>query len=67
MRHNALYAGTAGLARRAVAASGYSAGELEDLDVEPGRGNGGLGRLAACLLDSLNSGRLPGLAWLSVR
>ena len=55
------------MARRAVAASGYSAGELEDLDVQLGLGNGGLGRLAACLLGSQNSGRPPGLAGLSVR
>ena len=63
LRQNAMYTGTAGLARQAVAASGYSAGELEDLDVEPGLGNGGLGRLAACLLDSLATLDVPAVGY----
>ena len=63
LRQNALYTGTAGLARQAVSASGYSLGELEDLDVEPGLGNGGLGRLAACLLDSLATLDVPAVGY----
>jgi starch phosphorylase len=63
LRQNALYTGTADLARRAVAAYGYSAGELEDLDAEPGLGNGGLGRLAACLLDSLATLDMPAVGY----
>ena len=62
-RQNALYTGTAGLARQAMAGSGFSAGELEDLDVEPGLGNGGLGRLAACLLDSLATLDVPAVGY----
>ena len=63
LRQNALYTGTAELARRAMAGSGFSAGELDDLDVEPGLGNGGLGRLAACLLDSLATLDLPAVGY----
>jgi glycogen phosphorylase len=63
LRQNALYTSTADLARRAVAAYGYSAGELEDLDAEPGLGNGGLGRLAACLLDSLATLDMPAVGY----
>ena len=63
LRQNALYTGTADLARQAVSASGYSLEDLEDLDVEPGLGNGGLGRLAACLLDSLATLDVPAVGY----
>ena len=63
LRQNALYTGTADLARQAVAASGFTAWDLESLDVEPGLGNGGLGRLAACLLDSLATLDMPAVGY----
>jgi len=63
LRQNAVYTGTDVLARRAVAASGFAAWDVESLDVEPGLGNGGLGRLAACLLDSLATLDLPAVGY----
>ena len=38
---------------------GTSLNEVLALDVEAGLGNGGLGRLASCYLDSLASMELP--------
>lgn len=39
---------------------GLQLSEIEELETEPGLGNGGLGRLAACFVDSLASLELPG-------
>ena len=63
LRQNALYTGTVGLARQALASFGVSLDALEARDVEPGLGNGGLGRLAACLLDSLATLNIPAVGY----
>ena len=63
LRQNALYTGTADLARQALASFGVSIDAVEARDVEPGLGNGGLGRLAACLLDSLATLDMPAVGY----
>lgn len=51
---NALLAtGLESTARNALATLGLNLDELLEHEIEPGLGNGGLGRLAACFIDSL--------------
>jgi starch phosphorylase len=50
-------------ARRAVGELGLDFETLLDQEEEPGLGNGGLGRLAACYLDSLASLEIPAIGY----
>ncbi len=60
---NLLYSGTLELAKTAAAEAGLDLDEILQLDVEPGLGNGGLGRLAACFVDSLATMDVPAVGY----
>jgi starch phosphorylase len=58
---NLLSLGLTTAARTALGAHGVSLDELIEHEEEPGLGNGGLGRLAACFMDSLATLDLPAI------
>ena len=61
---NALLAtGLTDVAREALAGLGLDLDEIYDMEVEPGLGNGGLGRLAACFADSLATLGRPAIGY----
>lgn len=60
---NLLNLGIYDVIQEALAAKGRSLDRLLEQEVEPGLGNGGLGRLAACYLDSLASLEVPAVGY----
>jgi len=60
---NLLYTDTADIAAAALEGSSFPLEDLLALDEEPGLGNGGLGRLAACFLDSLATLDIPAVGY----
>jgi glycogen phosphorylase len=51
------------LAKTALEDFGYNINEIEEYEEDAGLGNGGLGRLAACFLDSMATLGLPGYGY----
>src|SRR3989339_1640386 len=61
---NALYnMGIFATAKTMLEQLGYDLDELREEEVDSGLGNGGLGRLAACYLDSMATLQLPGYGY----
>ncbi|MFL6601983.1 MAG: glycogen/starch/alpha-glucan phosphorylase [Steroidobacteraceae bacterium] len=61
--NNLLNLGITEEVRQAVRELGLDVDELIECEDEPGLGNGGLGRLAACFLDSMASLEIPSLGY----
>lgn len=63
MTNNVINLGLEDELKKALADLGYSYEELADQEVDAGIGNGGLGRLAACFLDSMATMDLPAFGY----
>jgi starch phosphorylase len=61
--NNLLNLGILETARQAIADLGLSLDDLLETEEEPGLGNGGLGRLASCYMDSLASLEVPAVGY----
>lgn len=63
LENNLLNLGIYDQAREAVEDLGLDLNDLIEQEEEPGLGNGGLGRLAACYLDSLSTLEIPAIGY----
>lgn len=63
MRNNLMNMGIYDTADRLMSQFGVDLSEIESREPDPGLGNGGLGRLAACFLDSLATLGYPALGY----
>jgi len=63
LANNILNLGIGGAVQQAAVELQVDAGEIIDQEEEPGLGNGGLGRLAACYLDSLATLQIPAIGY----
>jgi starch phosphorylase len=63
LANNLLNLGLTDTARQAMSELGYNLDDLIEQEEEPGLGNGGLGRLASCYLDSLASVEVPAIGY----
>lgn len=59
LRHNLINFELLNICQAVLQENGYDLEEIEDLEADAGLGNGGLGRLAACFLDSMTTLQLP--------
>ncbi|HRZ86797.1 MAG TPA: glycogen/starch/alpha-glucan phosphorylase [bacterium] len=63
LANNLLNLGITGAARQALSELGYDLEEIVNQEGDPGLGNGGLGRLASCYMDSLATLRVPAIGF----
>jgi starch phosphorylase len=63
LKRNLVYTDTDELARQALGDFGLDLEDFYLMDIEPGLGNGGLGRLAACFVDSLATMNIPAVGY----
>jgi starch phosphorylase len=61
--NNLINLGIYDTARQAMAELGHNLDDLMETEEEPGLGNGGLGRLAACYLDSMAALQIPSIGY----
>lgn len=63
LEKNLHYTGTYHFARETMRQHNIDLADLSRLDIEPGLGNGGLGRLSACFMDSLATLNIPAVGY----